>query len=138
VLGELRRHFRPELLNRIDDMIVFRPLSQEQLRRIVGTAARAVAPDAGGARHRACASPPRPRSHIAEAGYEPAFGARPLKRAIQRLVQNPLAMMLLEGRFGDGDEVLVDLDTGAGQLRFETVRRGQAPDSVAAASEAGV
>jgi ATP-dependent Clp protease ATP-binding subunit ClpB len=137
VLAELRRHFRPELLNRIDDMIVFRPLGKEQLQRIVELQLerlRQMLEERDIALRLTTAA----EEHIAQAGYDPAFGARPLKRAIQRLVQNPLALMLLEGRFGDGDEVLVDLDTGAGQLRFETVRRGQAPDSVAAASEAGV
>jgi ATP-dependent Clp protease ATP-binding subunit ClpB len=118
VLGELRRHFRPELLNRIDDIIVFRPLAQEQLRRIVELQLerlrRMLAERGIGLR-----LSPEAERHIAEVGYEPAFGARPLKRAIQRLVQNPLAMLLLEGRFAEGDMVNVEYDEAAGDLRFE-------------------
>jgi ATP-dependent Clp protease ATP-binding subunit ClpB len=125
VTGELRRHFRPEFLNRIDDIIVFRPLEREQLRTIVGLQLERVRAMLGeraiGVRFTDAAV-----DLIAEEGYDPAFGARPLKRAIQRLVQNPLAMRLLEGEFEDGDTVLVDR---AGEhLVFE-----RAPADVAAA-----
>jgi ATP-dependent Clp protease ATP-binding subunit ClpB len=118
VLGELRRGFRPEFLNRIDDIIVFRPLAQEELKRIVELqldrlrrmlAEREITLNLTEEAERA----------IAEAGYDPAFGARPLKRSIQRLVQNPLAMLLLEGRFSDGDSILVDRDPATGELTFE-------------------
>jgi ATP-dependent Clp protease ATP-binding subunit ClpB len=120
VLGELRRAFRPEFLNRIDDIIVFRPLEQEQLQRIVELQLdrlRAMLAERG----ITLRLTPEAERVIARDGYDPAFGARPLKRSIQRLVQNPLAVHLLEGRFDDGDTVLVTADEGTGALRFERV-----------------
>jgi ATP-dependent Clp protease ATP-binding subunit ClpB len=120
VLGELRRAFRPEFLNRIDDIIVFRPLEQEQLQRIVELQLdrlRAMLAERG----ITLRLTPEAERVIARDGYDPAFGARPLKRSIQRLVQNPLAVHLLEGRFDDGDTVLVTADEGTGALTFERV-----------------
>jgi ATP-dependent Clp protease ATP-binding subunit ClpB len=118
VMGELRRHFRPEFLNRLDDMIVFRPLAQEELQRIVelqlGRLRQMLAE-----REISLELTPAAEKHIADAGYEPAFGARPLKRAIQRLLQNPLAMKLLDGEFADGDSIVVDVDDSAGELTFQ-------------------
>jgi len=107
VLGEMRRYFRPEFLNRVDDVIVFRPLTKPQLRRIVELqlervgkllAERRIALDITEAAE----------DVVAEAGYDPAFGARPLKRAIQRLIQNPLALRILDGEFDDGDTIRID------------------------------
>ena len=107
VLQELRRHFRPEFLNRVDDIVVFRPLREEEIGRIVEIqlkrlekllADRKISVEVTDAAKRA----------IVDEGYEPAFGARPLKRAIQRLVQNPLALEVLAGKFGDGDRIVVD------------------------------
>jgi ATP-dependent Clp protease ATP-binding subunit ClpB len=120
VLAEMRHHFRPEFLNRIDDIIVFRPLEQEQLRRIVELQLdrlRGMLAE----RDIVLRLTPGAEAFIARSGYDPAFGARPLKRAIQRLVQNPLAMMLLDGKFAEGDVVSVDVDEAAGQLRFEAL-----------------
>jgi ATP-dependent Clp protease ATP-binding subunit ClpB len=117
VLGELQRHFRPELLNRIDDTIVFRPLDRAQLQRIVELQldrVRGMLAERGIGLELTAAA----ELFIADAGFDPAFGARPLKRAIQRLVQNPLAMALLEGQFNEGDTVRVDHDVDAGALRF--------------------
>ncbi|HEY0671607.1 MAG TPA: ATP-dependent chaperone ClpB [Longimicrobiales bacterium] len=107
VLDELRRHFRPEFLNRVDDVVVFRPLGKEQLRHIVELQLQRV---------RRWLEDKRifiqfttdAEDLIAEEGYDPAFGARPLKRAIQRLVQNPLAMKVLEGEFEEGSAIVVD------------------------------
>ncbi|HSJ25046.1 MAG TPA: ATP-dependent chaperone ClpB [Longimicrobiales bacterium] len=116
VMGELRRHFRPEFLNRVDDIVVFRPLAKEQLRRIVELQlerVRALLEE----RNVGLELTPAAEDVIAEAGYDPAFGARPLKRAIQRLLQNPLAMLLLEGEFEDGDTVLADRGED-GELTF--------------------
>ncbi|HEX2166645.1 MAG TPA: ATP-dependent chaperone ClpB [Longimicrobiales bacterium] len=117
VLAELRRAFRPEFLNRVDDIVVFRPLAQEQLQRIVELQldrVRAMLAD----RDITLQLTPEAERIIAEDGYDPAFGARPLKRSIQRLVQNPLAILLLEGKFADGDTVLVTADESR-ELRFE-------------------
>jgi ATP-dependent Clp protease ATP-binding subunit ClpB len=117
VLGELRRHFRPEFLNRVDDVIVFHPLDTAQLRRIVSLQVD---------RLRSLLAERRIMLEISEAaedliareGYDPAFGARPLKRAIQRLVQNPLALHLLNGDFADGDTVRVVTGEQGGELVF--------------------
>ncbi|MEX0890969.1 MAG: ATP-dependent chaperone ClpB [Gemmatimonadota bacterium] len=107
VLGELRHHFRPEFLNRVDDVIVFRPLDRADLRAIVELQLQRVrallAERSIGLEITEAAA-----DLVAEEGYDPAFGARPLKRAIQRLVQNPLAMRILDEDFAAGDVVLVD------------------------------
>jgi ATP-dependent Clp protease ATP-binding subunit ClpB len=112
----LRDVFRPELLNRIDEVVEFRPLTREQIGEIVELqlerlrarlAERRIELELTGAAKQA----------LAEAGWDPAYGARPLKRAIQRLVENPLALRLLEGDFADGDAVRVDARDG--ELEFE-------------------
>jgi ATP-dependent Clp protease ATP-binding subunit ClpB len=118
VMGELRRHFRPEFLNRIDDIIVFRPLAKEELRRVVELQLGRLR-DMLLERNITLTLTPAAEDLIATSGYDPAFGARPLKRAIQRLVQNPLAMLLLQGQFADGDGIVADVGEGAKQLRFE-------------------
>jgi ATP-dependent Clp protease ATP-binding subunit ClpB len=118
VNAELRRHFRPEFLNRVDDIIVFRPLGADQLERIVELQLRRVEQLLAERKITLRVTDAAKRA-IAEEGYDPAFGARPLKRAIQRMVQNPLAMLLLEGRFNDGDTIVVDREEGSPGLRFE-------------------
>jgi ATP-dependent Clp protease ATP-binding subunit ClpB len=112
----LRDIFRPEFLNRIDEVIEFTPLSKEQIGEIV---------DLQLARLRGRLAERRieleltdaAKETLAEAGWDPAYGARPLKRAIQRLVENPLALRLLEGDVADGDTIRVDAEDG--ELRFE-------------------
>jgi ATP-dependent Clp protease ATP-binding subunit ClpB len=117
VMGELRRHFRPEFLNRVDDVIVFRPLDEAQLRRIVGLQLERLRAMLAERRITLDVSDDA-EALIARVGYDPAFGARPLKRAIQRLVQNPLAMRLLNGDFADGDTVRVEPAEDGEQLEF--------------------
>jgi len=117
VLKELQRHFRPEFLNRVDDVIVFRPLREAQIERIVDIQLRRLEKLLAD-RHLTLEVTPAAKRVLAEEGYDPAFGARPLKRAIQRMIQNPLALQVLEGRYADGDRIVVDAD-GAGALRFE-------------------
>jgi ATP-dependent Clp protease ATP-binding subunit ClpB len=121
VLSELRRHFRPEFLNRVDDVIVFKPLGMEELETIVQLqlvrlekllAERKLSLDVT----------PAARELIAQEGYDPAYGARPLKRAIQRLVQNPLALRVLEGEFAEGGTVVVDREDGSAGLTFRAAR----------------
>jgi ATP-dependent Clp protease ATP-binding subunit ClpB len=107
----LRDVFRPEFLNRIDEVVEFEPLTREQLGEIVELQLerlRARLADRGLALELAEAA----KEHLAEAGWDPAYGARPLKRAIQRLIENPLALRLLEGEFADGDTVRVDVSEG--------------------------
>jgi len=112
----LRDVFRPEFLNRIDEVIEFQPLSKEQIAEIVEL-------QLGRLRERLAERQieleltDAAKEALAEAGWDPAYGARPLKRAIQRLVENPLALRLLEGDFADGDTIRVDAEDGG--IRFE-------------------
>ncbi len=109
-------HFRPEFLNRIDEIVVFQPLTRDQLGEIVELQlGRLLARLAG--RGVGLGLTPAAKELVAEAGWDPAYGARPLKRALQRLVENPLAVKLLEGEFGEGDTVACDARDGA--LVFE-------------------
>jgi ATP-dependent Clp protease ATP-binding subunit ClpB len=117
-IDALRDVFRPEFLNRVDEVIEFTPLSKEQIAEIVELqlvrlrerlAERRIDLELTEAAKEA----------LAEAGWDPTYGARPLKRAIQRLVENPLALRLLEGGFADGDTIRVDAEDG--EIRFEKV-----------------
>jgi len=107
VVAALRHHFRPEFLNRIDDVIVFRPLGQAQIDEIVelqlGRLRKLLAE-----KKLTLELTPAAKRALSTEGYDPAFGARPLKRAVQRLIQNPLAMAVLEGHFVEGDHILAD------------------------------
>jgi len=113
---QLREHFRPEFLNRVDEVIVFRPLSEEQLAEIVRLLLAAVERRLAEARISVEVTDAA-RTYLAREGYDPTYGARPLRRAIQRLVENPLAKRILAGEFGAGSTVRIDLRDGA--LAFE-------------------
>jgi ATP-dependent Clp protease ATP-binding subunit ClpB len=120
VMEALRLHFRPEFLNRVDDILIFHRLTLEQLREIVGlqmVRLKKLLEE----RHIDLELTDKAKDFLAEAGYDPVYGARPLRRAIQRHVQDKLAPMLLEGTFKEGDTILVDADTAG--LRFE--RKGK-------------
>jgi ATP-dependent Clp protease ATP-binding subunit ClpB len=113
---QLREFFRPEFLNRIDEIVEFKPLTKEQLGEIVDlqlARLRARLADRGIELELTDAA----KGVVSEAGWDPTYGARPLKRALQRLVENPLALRLLEGEFGEGDTVRVDAQDG--ELGFE-------------------
>ncbi len=125
VTGMLQQHFRPEFLNRIDDIIVFRPLGQEQIEHIIGLQL-ARFDKLLAERKLAIRLTSDARHLLASEGYDPAFGARPLKRAIQRMVQNPLALAVLEGRFLEGDTVVVDVGDD-GHLTFTNAPRDADP-----------
>jgi len=116
VTGALRQHFRPEFLNRVDDIIIFKPLGQEQIEHIIGIQLKRL-DQLLTDKKLSIELTPAAKHLLATEGYDPAFGARPLKRAIQRLVQNPLAMLVLEGRFLEGDRIKVDVGSG-GELSF--------------------
>jgi ATP-dependent Clp protease ATP-binding subunit ClpB len=107
VRNELRNHFRPEFLNRVDDIIVFRPLTREDLARIVDIQLRGLERMLA-ARHLALEVTPEARALLAQHGYDPVYGARPLKRVIQRELQNPIALELLEGNFHEGETIKVE------------------------------
>jgi ATP-dependent Clp protease ATP-binding subunit ClpB len=115
---QMRERFRPEFLNRIDEIVVFEPLSREQIGEIVDLQLERLR-ERLAERGITIELTPAAKEALAEAGWDPAYGARPLKRAIQRLVENPLALRLLEGDFADGDTIVVDAD--AGELVFRKV-----------------
>jgi ATP-dependent Clp protease ATP-binding subunit ClpB len=107
VTQALRGHFKPEFLNRVDDIIIFRPLGRDEIFHIVNLQLKRF--DALLADKKLTLDvTPAARELLASEGYDPAFGARPLKRAIQRLLQNPLAMALLQGEYAEGDSVRVE------------------------------
>jgi ATP-dependent Clp protease ATP-binding subunit ClpB len=128
VLEIVGQHFRPEFVNRIDDIVVFHALARDHIRRIVGIqmgylqkrlAERNIVLDVDDAA----------RDLLGEAGFDPVYGARPLKRAIQHQVENPLAQRILKGEFGPGDTVRVGV--AGGELAFK--RQGSSPQAAPAA-----
>jgi ATP-dependent Clp protease ATP-binding subunit ClpB len=130
VTAALRQYFRPEFLNRVDDIIVFRPLSMGQLEEIVElqlTRLRQLLAE----RKITLELTPEAKRVLTSEGYDPAFGARPLKSAIQRLIQNPLSLAILEGRFHEGDHILATESPG-GEIVFEKVEAPQEEPVVAA------
>jgi ATP-dependent Clp protease ATP-binding subunit ClpB len=108
VMQELRSTLRPEFLNRIDEIVIFSPLRREQIERIVDLQLEQLARRLA-SRRLTLDVTPAAKAYLAREGYDPQFGARPLKRTIQRLVQDPLAIKLLEGEFSEGDTVTVDV-----------------------------
>ncbi|MDR5684372.1 MAG: ATP-dependent chaperone ClpB [Armatimonadota bacterium] len=111
VQDELRRLFRPEFLNRIDEIIVFRPLSRQQLERIVDLQIALLRRRLADLKI-AIEVSPQAREYLAREGYNPDFGARPLRRLIQRSVENPLSRMVLAGELREGDRAVVDIRGG--------------------------
>jgi ATP-dependent Clp protease ATP-binding subunit ClpB len=121
----LKEHFRPEFLNRVDDIVMFRPLGEEQLTHIVELrladmkkllADRRISIEmTEGAKHQ-----------LLLTGYDRAYGARPLKRALQKLVQDPLAIKILDGEVLHGDHILVDADPLNNRLQFTVASRAAA------------
>src|SRR5438093_10423499 len=107
--------FRPEFLNRIDEIVVFEPLSKEQIAEIVELQLRRVR-ERLAERGLSLELTDEAKEALAEAGWDPTYGARPLKRAIQRLLENPLALRLLEGEVAEGDSRRGDQKGGARAL----------------------
>jgi ATP-dependent Clp protease ATP-binding subunit ClpA len=122
VLETLRLHFRPEFLNRVDEVIVFHALSDADLLAIVDLLVKDLQRRVE-AQDLTLELTPTARSLVAAEGHDPAFGARPLKRSIQRLLENPLAKALLEGRFKPGDQIVVDADPMSRTLTFRAGER---------------
>lgn len=111
VMDELRRTFRPEFLNRIDEVIVFHALQKDDIKKIVDIMLREVK-DQLRERDIELSITDAAKDVLAEEGFDPDFGARPLRRAIQRLIENPLSEELLRGKFSEGDTVRVDAENG--------------------------
>src|SRR5256885_10932643 len=118
----LHSHFRPEFLNRVDDIIVFGPLGKEQLVKIIELRledVRRLLAD----RKISLELTDAAKDALFTQGYDANFGARPLKRAIQKLIQDPLAMKILDGEVLHGDHVVIDADKKSGKLQFEVSKR---------------
>ncbi|MGH8496948.1 MAG: ATP-dependent chaperone ClpB [Gammaproteobacteria bacterium] len=122
VLDVVGRHFRPEFINRIDDVVVFHPLTMEQIRAIVDIQLEYL-------RHRlrdrdmGLTLDDAARARLGQAGFDPVYGARPLRRAIQQQVENPLAQRILQGEFGPGDVIEVTVEDG--ELAFVAARAAE-------------
>jgi len=127
VMDAVREHFRPEFLNRIDEMVVFNTLSSEHIRAIVEI-------QLGHLRERLAARgltlevTDAAKERLAAEGFDPAYGARPLKRVIQKRLQDPLAVKVLQGEFREGDRVVVDVD-GTGEFTFTAVVEAEVVDA---------
>src|SRR5437660_3876292 len=122
VMEALHGHFKPEFLNRVDDIIIFHPLGKEQLVKIVDLRLeelRRLLAD----RKTSVEMTDAAKERLYNQGYDPNFGARPLKRAIQKLVQDPLALKILDGEVLHGDHVVVDADQKAGKMTFKVSER---------------
>ena len=118
ILVELRKYFRPEFLNRIDEIVRFRPLTREDLAHIVEIQIARVERSLAEKRLTLSVTPPA-KKHLADLGYDPDFGARPLKRAIQRGILDPLSLEILSGKFKQGDRIQVDVDPKKGEFVFK-------------------
>jgi ATP-dependent Clp protease ATP-binding subunit ClpB len=126
-LEALRAVFRPEFLNRVDDIIMFRPLEKKQIEKIIDLQLAQVTALLAD-RKIVLRLTPSARELLLKEGYDPVYGARPLKRAIQRLIQDSLALQILDGKILPGDHVLVDADKSGEEMKFtrEVAKAGAA------------
>jgi len=122
VMRVLREHFRPEFLNRVDDMVIFRPLGHSQLEAILELRLAEVGKLLED-RQISLELTPSARELILASGSDVAYGARPLKRALQRMVQDPLAIKILNGEILHGSHVRIDVDRNSDKLSFEPMGR---------------
>jgi ATP-dependent Clp protease ATP-binding subunit ClpB len=127
----LKATFKPEFLNRIDETIYFNRLGQAEIGKIVDLQL-AILKERLAEKKISLELTPRAKSHIAEAGYDPQFGARPLKRTVQNLLQNPLAKRILAGEASEGDSIVADVDS-----KGEIVFKKKAHSGAAAAAAGG-
>ena len=117
VMEALKSHFKPEFLNRVDDVMIFHQLAREQIGHIAEIQlerVRKLLTD----RRLELELTPRAMELVADRGYDPQYGARPLKRVIQRMVQDPLAIRILEGEFPEGSKIVADVDEASDGLSF--------------------
>jgi ATP-dependent Clp protease ATP-binding subunit ClpB len=121
VLDALRAHFRPEFINRIDEIIIFHALTRDQMKQVIDIQLKGLLKRLED-RKIFVTLTDAARDWLVREGYDPAYGARPLKRAIQRYILDPLAMRVLEGEFREGNTVVVD--AGAGGLQFVKQQAG--------------
>ena len=126
-MAALRELFRPEFLNRIDDIVLFRPLGKDQIEHIIELQMRSLTKRLA-ERQLTLHLTPAAKGLLFREGFDPAYGARPMKRAIQRLIQDPLALKLLDGEIHPGDAIRVDADTKTDEMKFarDTAKAGAA------------
>ena len=118
VRQELRHHFRPEFLNRVDDIVLFKNLTRDQIRDIVEVQLKDLRKRLA-ERNMSLELSDKVKDILAEKGYDPVFGARPLKRAIQKYMQDPLSLKILQEDFGEGDRIKVETDVNDGAFVFK-------------------
>jgi ATP-dependent Clp protease ATP-binding subunit ClpB len=133
VLEALRQHFRPEFLNRVDETVVFHALRQSELKQIVDLMVRLLNKRLED-RKIALEPTEAAKDWLSTEGYDPLYGARPLKRLIQREIENPLSLQVLEGKFGDGDTIIIDV--GDGDLVFNKKEQTEPPAETVSGVEA--
>src|SRR6202047_4620890 len=126
----LRQAFRPEFINRIDEIVLFNPLGHDQLDKIVDLELTKVMRLLAERKVRVELTPAA-RERVLRDGYDPAYGARPLRRTVQRLVQDPLAMRILDGSVLPGDLVRIDIDPNSDSMRFERAEQTTAHEAAA-------
>jgi ATP-dependent Clp protease ATP-binding subunit ClpB len=119
VMDAVRAHFKPEFINRVDELVIFHGLGIEQIEAIVGIQMKKLQDRLLERRIQLHLSD-KAKEWLAKEGFDPAYGARPLKRVIQKEIQDKLALKLLEGKFKEGDTVTVDLDSRKGELIFRS------------------
>ena len=115
---ELRNYFRPEFLNRIDDIVLFRNLSRERIKEIVEVQLTDLRKRLAEKRMTLHLSK-KVKDVLAEKGYDPVFGARPLKRAVQKYLQDPISMKILEEGFSEGDDITVETNGASDKFIFK-------------------
>jgi ATP-dependent Clp protease ATP-binding subunit ClpB len=111
VMEALKMRFRPEFLNRIDEIIIFNPLGMDEIKRIVKIQMRYLQ-DRLAERKIAISVSDSVKELMASKGFDPVFGARPIKRTIQRMIEDPLSMKILNGEFSEGDTIKMDVSDG--------------------------
>jgi ATP-dependent Clp protease ATP-binding subunit ClpB len=121
-MAELRAHFRPEFLNRVDDTVLFKPLTLEDIQRIVELQLQLLRRRLAD-RHIELVLSDAAKEHLAREGYDPVYGARPLKRFLQRALETPLSRKLIAGEIADGSRITVEFRKG--ELVFESKAAGK-------------
>jgi ATP-dependent Clp protease ATP-binding subunit ClpC len=124
VMGEVKKTFRPEFLNRLDEIIVFHALTEEQLRSIIELLVKDLRKRLAN-RKLDIELTEKAKSWLVKTGYDPLYGARPLRRAIERYVENPLSTKLLRGEFNQGDTIMVELSGDALTFAVRTAKKGK-------------
>jgi ATP-dependent Clp protease ATP-binding subunit ClpB len=119
VMDAVRAHFKPEFINRIDELVIFHGLGIEQIKAIVEIQMKKLQQRLLERKIHLTLTD-KAKEWIAKEGFDPTYGARPLKRVIQKEIQDKLALKLLEGKFKEGDTVIVDLDARKGELAFKS------------------